>query len=293
MRPAARSRSCSSSSGSSDCGRSPSPAHGSPSLASRAGHGRDRQLVGVERRRARPSGTAPRPARRARAHGPRAEDGLVRRVLVEVDEDAAPRSSFHQAAVISSGRRRSSSRAPRPPPTAPGRSPSVARAERTRGGRGCRSSSGSRRCRARRAAAQLGRRGADAVEVDARLRVEVEAQLVGDVRARRRGTARRGSRGSQVHRPDDVRHVGEHERAEVVPFGVLHDRRLEPLRRRLGDALLEERAAAPRRAESAASASAGRPARAQRVGDREVVAAPGRASSRRARRRRPCPGSSP
>src|SRR5262249_53092829 len=46
----------------------------------------------------------------------------------------------------------------------------------------------------------------------------------------------------QVHRPDDVRHVGEDERTRGRPVRRADDRRLEPLRRRVGNALLEERA---------------------------------------------------
>ena len=65
----------------------------------------------------------------------------------------SPRSSFHHASVIRSGRRRASSprdrHRGRP---APGSGPSGARAGRRRGCRGCRSSSAGPRCRARRAA---------------------------------------------------------------------------------------------------------------------------------------------
>src|SRR5581483_12029179 len=47
----------------------------------------------------------------------------------------------------------------------------------------------------------------------------------------------------EVDRPDDVRQVGEHERARRRPVRRADDRRLQPLGCVLGNALLEERAA--------------------------------------------------
>ena len=86
--PLARSRSCISSRGSRDCGAPSIAAHGSPLRPSRPGRSREGQLAGIDvvellprdRRRDLPtSGVGP--------HRPRAEDGLVPRVLVVVDED--------------------------------------------------------------------------------------------------------------------------------------------------------------------------------------------------------------
>src|SRR3954452_6655191 len=86
-------------------------------------------------------------------------------------------------------------------------------------------------------------RGSDPVEVDPRLRIEIEAELVSDIGAVVYVRPDVKAEAGEVHRPDDVRHVGEHERARGRAVRRADDRRLEPLRHRVGNALLEERAA--------------------------------------------------
>ena len=89
------------------------------------------------------------------------------------------------------------------------------------------------------------------VEVGAGLRVEVDAQLVGVlgiVGARRPHVE---AEAAEVHRPRDVREVGDHQRVDVVPFGVLTIVVVEPVGRVVGHALLEERRCPRRRAGSA------------------------------------------
>ena len=63
--------------------------HGSPRSATRAGHGRDRQVVGVDRVELVPAERRRHLRAGPGTHRPRAEDRLVGRVLVVVEEDAA------------------------------------------------------------------------------------------------------------------------------------------------------------------------------------------------------------
>ena len=148
------------------------------------------------------------------AHAPRAEHRLVRRVLVEVDEDALaalllpPRGGDEVGPAALELARHGDGRG-----RAPRRSPSAARGARRRGGRGCRWSSGSRRCRARRGAPSSSRgRLADVREVGARLRVEVDAQLVGVLGVGGEVRPHVEAEAAEVDRPHDVREVGGHER---------------------------------------------------------------------------------
>ena len=198
------------------------------------GHARDRQLVGVkrvdlvpgQRRRHLGAGTG--------AHRPRAEDGLVRRVLVVVDEDAA-------AALL----------------LPPGRGDQLGAAplELARGGDRRRphlvrvparlepdvdvQAAVPGRLRVAdhpelvEQAAELAGRGPHVVEVDARLRVEVEAQLVRDIGAVVKVRPDVEAEARQVHGPDDVRHVGENERAGGRPVRRADDRRLAATRARV------------------------------------------------------------
>ena len=83
------------------------------------------------------------------------------------------------------------------------------------------------------------------------------------------------------------------ERARGRPVRRRDDRRLQPLRRALGDALLEERLALRAVREALHEALAVRPRRGGTARRPIGSSAPGRASSPRARRRRPCPGSKP
>ena len=91
--------------------------------------------------------------------------------------------------------------------------------------------------------AKLGRRGPNAVEVDAGLRVEVEPQLVRDVGAVVEVWPDVEPEAGEIDGPDHVGHVGEDERASGRPVRGADDRRLQPLGRVRRDALLEERAA--------------------------------------------------
>jgi hypothetical protein len=86
-------------------------------------------------------------------------------------------------------------------------------------------------------------KGADVVEVDPRLRLEVEAQFIDELWAVVKVRPEVKAEAGKVHRPDDVCHVGENEGARGRPVRRADDRRLQPLRPRFGDALLEERAA--------------------------------------------------
>ena len=129
-------------------------AHGSPSAWTRRGHDGDRLVVGVDRfelvpaERGRHLRAGPGP------HAPRAEDRLVRRVLVEVDEDALaalflpPRVGDERWDAGARARARRATAAARTCVRVPPRQ----RAGRTRGCRGSRWSSDARRCRARRTA---------------------------------------------------------------------------------------------------------------------------------------------
>src|SRR5262245_29504661 len=91
-------------------------------------------------------------------------------------------------------------------------------------------------------ASELVRRRPDVVEVDLRLRVEVEAELVDDVRAVAKVRPDMKAEAREVYGPDRVGHVGEHERARRRPVRRADDRRLQPVGRIGGDALLKERA---------------------------------------------------
>ena len=87
-RPAAVSRSCIARSGSSDCGASDISDHGSPAARSRSRHRRDGQRVWLDRIELVPAEGRRYLRARSRPHRPGAEDRLVWRILVVVDEDA-------------------------------------------------------------------------------------------------------------------------------------------------------------------------------------------------------------
>ena len=202
MRPAARSRSCSSSSGSSDCGSSSIPLHGSPTAVEPPGHTRDRQLVRVQRLDLVPGQRRRHLRARPSAHRPRAEHRLVRRVLVVVDEDALPALLLPPRGGDQLG--------PAPFELARGRDrrgthlvrvPARLEPGRRRAGRDSPSSSGGRRSRARRAT-----RGARRPRPGCRRsRRPAAGRGRGGARRRRRdgrlGTARRESRGRRGSPP--------------------------------------------------------------------------------------------
>jgi hypothetical protein len=237
------------------------------------GHGRDRQLVGVNRIDRVPGHRRRHLRTRACTHGPRAEDGLVRSVLVVVDEDASAsfllppgRGEELRPAALElarDGDRRGPNlvRVPaRLQPDVDMEAPVPGRL-RVAGDP-----------QLVEQAAKLGGRGAHAVEVDARLRIEVEPQLVRHVRLVVKVRPDVEPEAGQVDRPDHVRHVGEHQRAAGRPVRGAHDRRLQPLRRIRRHSLLEERASlcAVREPLHEGRPPAGRPQ--QGLGDGEVVA---------------------
>jgi hypothetical protein len=119
---------------------------------------------------------------------------------------------------------------------------------------------------------QLRRRHAHVAEFDARLRVEVEPELVHDLGTVVETGPDMEAEAREVDGPHDVRHVGEDERPRGRPVRRRDDRRLEPVRRRLGDALLEERASlGPVRKALHECRPPGDDAH-ERLGDGEVVA---------------------
>ena len=78
-------------------------------------------------------------------------------------------------------------------------------------------------------------------EAGARLRVEVEAQLVGVLGVVGAVGPDVEAQAGEVDRPGDVRDVGRHQRSRGRAVDGLDRRRLQPLRRAVGHALLEER----------------------------------------------------
>ena len=185
----------------------------------------------------------------------------------------SPRSSFHHWAVMRSGRRRSSSRAaataadrtwyesqrgssrtytwsPRFPVVFgyPGDAELVEEGLRLRG------------------------RLAHVRELRARLRIQVEPELVGVRGVGREVRPHVEAEAAQVDGPGDVREVGGHERPRRRPVRRRDDRRLEPLRRRVGDALLEEGRAPGSRWEPLQEQRPAARRAHQRLGDAQVVA---------------------
>ena len=197
------------------------------------GHGGDGARLGIDRRRARPSGTAstPRPPARARTdHAPNTV--LCGAFWLKSTKMRSPRSSFHHASVISVGRRRASSRATRDRGArAPGSASTAVRAARTRGCRGCRWSSGQpadaelveqRPCSSVRGVAHV-------VEAEAGLRIEVDAQLVGVLVVAGDVGPHVEAEAPEVDRPRDVREVGGDQRLRRRAVRRADDRRLEPV----------------------------------------------------------------
>ena len=233
--PFARSRSYISSSGSIDCG---SAGIVRPRVAELRRPGRARSRSSA-RRASIVSSSLPVERRRhlrARAgpDAPRAEDRLVRRVLVEVDEDAL--AALLLPPRVGDACRGGGARArarPRPRRRAPGTDPSGAAAARRRGCRGCRWSSGAPAMpSSSNSALHVGGRGARLVEAGAGLRIEVDAQLVGvlGVVGERRPDVEAET--AEVHGPGDVREIGGDERPRRRAVRRADDRRLEPRRAR-------------------------------------------------------------
>ena len=210
-----------------------------------------RQFLPGERRRHLGAG--------AGAHAPCAEHGLVRGVLVEVDE--------HPGAALFL-------------PPLVGDQVGPRRGERPGDGHG--GLPGAERVPARLDAdvdvqpavagrlderrdpvvveesAHLGGRLLDHRERDAGGRVEVDAQLVGVVRVAGPVGPRMESETAEVGGPQHVGDVGHHDRPRGGAVRRRHDRRLQPVRGAVGNPLLEEVRAGSRRSGSVAAASAGR-----------------------------------
>ena len=221
----------------------------------------------------------------ARAYRPGAEDRLVRRVLVEVDEDTPPPfllppgacDELGPAALELAGRLQR-------PRSAPRTTSSAAGGARTRGCRGCPSSSEGTSRQARRSSARTSRAASWTIEnVTPGRRVEVDAQLVGVVWVGRQRRPDVEAEAGQVHGPQDVGQVGRNQRPRGGAVGSAHDGGLEPVGAGLGHPLLKERRAARHRWGSAAGAPAGRPWREAAVPRPPGNSGPGRAWSRRAR----------
>ena len=195
------------------------------------------ELVPGERRRHLPAGPG--------ARRPRAEHGLVRRVLVEVDEH--PLAAFFLPPRVGEDVGPAARRArapPRPRPSGPGTRPNAVRGARRRGCRGCRSSSDSPSTPSSSSSVFTSRAAMrTSVEADAGLRVEVEAQLVGVLGVGGAVRPHVEPEAAEVHRPHEVREVGGDQRARRRAVRRADDRRLEPLGRVVGHALLEERRA--------------------------------------------------
>ena len=109
-------------------------------------------------------------------------------------------------------------------------------------------------------------------EARARLGVEVEAQLVGVLGVVGAVRPDVEAQAGEVHRPRDVRDVGGHERPRRRAVDRLHGRRLQPVRRVLRHALLEERRAARALREALHEHRPAAHRAHQRLGDRRVVA---------------------
>ena len=216
-------------------------------------------------RRARPTRTASTPARRARARTDHAPNTVLCGAFwLKSMKMRSPRSSFHHASVIRSGRRRASSRATA---TAAGahldRVPLGVRAARTRGCRGCRWSSASASMPSSSSSARTSR---------AASRTSSKSTPGCGSRSMRSSSACSGSSARFGHtwKPRQPRFTAHAMCArsaatsarDVVPFGVLTIVVSSQSGASVGHPLLEERRALRRRAGSAASAPAGRPSRA-------------------------------
>jgi hypothetical protein len=169
--------------------------------AHQVGHGADGEVVGDDRLDLLPGERRRDLPARAGPGEPGAEDGLVGRVLVEVDEDALAPLLLPPVGRDQIGKRRSSSRASATAAARTCTCPSAARAGGRRAGRCCPSSSDSPMPSSSSSIAAEQGDGAHLVEADAGLGVEVDAQLVGVGRGQRRRYGHRCSRGSPGSRP--------------------------------------------------------------------------------------------
>ena len=235
------SRSYISSSGVSTCGSSAMSAHGSPRGFHPVGH-RQRgerlgidvvELVPLERRRHLGRGPG--------SDRPRAEHGLVRSVLVEVDEDAIaalflpPRVGDRvgsPAGQLAGHRDRGAAHLDRRPARL---QPGVHVDAAVAGGLGPPADA-----QLVEQTLQFAGRVAHLVEPETRLGVEVDAELVGVVVVAREVGPHVEPEAPEVHRPHDVREVGRDQRLRRGAVGRAHDRRLQPVGSFLGHALLEE-----------------------------------------------------
>ena len=275
-RRAARSRGrapTSSSSGSSDCGSAgiclPRVAVGGDA----GRHGRDRLLVGLDRVELVPAERRRHLRARAGAHAPRAEHRLVRRVLVEVDEDALAALLLPPRVGDASGCRRAQ----------------LAR-ERERRGRAPRYEShwGSSRTYTWMprlpvvfGSATMPSSSSNAFTSCAATRASSNVVPGCGSRSMRSSSACSGSSASDGHtwKPRHPRFTAHAMCArssatsarDVVPFGVLTIGRAQPRRRVVGHALLEERVAARAVREALHQHGPSAHRAHDRLGDREVV----------------------
>ncbi len=223
MRPFARSRSCIASSGSSDCGSSLIPDQGSPFASTRSGtlaivsSSGWTASISSQRERCRNLGTG------AGAHRPGAEDGLVRRVLVVVDEDALaalllPPGGGEDVGAAALELARGGDRGRAHLVGVPARLEADVDVEAAVAGR-LRIADDAELVEQ---GSGLGGRGADVRKAGAGLRVEVEAQLVGVLGVVGEQRPDVEAEAAEVHRPDHVRRGRRgRARARVVPLGVL------------------------------------------------------------------------
>ena len=240
--PAARSRSCSARSGSSDWGSA--SAHGSPTARSLSAKRRDREVIGVHVVELVPTNRRRHLGARSRPHRPRAEHGLVRRVLVVVDEDAFPALLLPPrggqevgTALLELARHRNRGR-PHLVRVPARLQPDVHVQPAVAGG--LRISDDAQFVEQR---AQLVPGLTDLREVGAGLRIEVESQLVGVLGVGREVRPHVEADATEVHRPHHVREVGRDHRVRRGAVRCAHDRRLEPFGGVLRYPLLEERRA--------------------------------------------------